>query len=92
MVQGDTLVQLKTPPTEGFDVVFIDPPFRKGLAQACIDGLNDQAWLNEDALVYVETEREHPPLNLPGHWLPLKEKQAGQVTYRLYRVERVEAK
>lgn len=51
VVQGDTLVQLKTPPTEGFDVVFIDPPFRKGLAQACIDGLNDQAWLNEDALV-----------------------------------------
>ncbi|QYJ82246.1 16S rRNA (guanine(966)-N(2))-methyltransferase RsmD [Shewanella aegiceratis] len=91
VVQGDTLVQLKTPPAEGFDVVFIDPPFRKGLAQACIDGLNDQAWLNEDALVYVETEREHPPLNLPARWLPLKEKQAGQVTYRLYRVERVEA-
>ncbi|MCG9712600.1 16S rRNA (guanine(966)-N(2))-methyltransferase RsmD [Shewanella insulae] len=91
VVQGDTLVQLKTPPAEGFDVVFIDPPFRKGLAQACIDGLNAQAWLNEDALVYVETEREHPLLNLPAGWLPLKEKQAGQVTYRLYRVERPEA-
>ncbi|MCG9748373.1 16S rRNA (guanine(966)-N(2))-methyltransferase RsmD [Shewanella sp. Isolate8] len=90
VVQGDTLVQLKTPPAEGFDVVFIDPPFRKGLAQACIDALVAQDWLNQDALVYVETEKEHPPLGLPSGWMPLKEKQAGQVTYRLYRVEHTE--
>ncbi|MCL1042545.1 16S rRNA (guanine(966)-N(2))-methyltransferase RsmD [Shewanella marisflavi] len=90
VVQGDTLAQLKTPPTEGFDIVFIDPPFRKGLAQACIDGLIAQCWLNDDALVYVETESEHPPLKLPSNWIPLKEKKAGQVTFRLFQVEKPE--
>lgn len=70
---------------KGFDIVFIDPPFRKGLAENCISALTAHQWLNPDALIYVETESELSQLAVPANWQQLKEKQAGQVCYRLFR-------
>jgi len=73
---------LKTPTSNKFDVVFIDPPFRQNLiSQTC--ELLESAWLTEQALVYVEMEAEGDQ-QLPSNWLLLKEKIAGQVAYRLY--------
>lgn len=72
---------------EGFDIVFIDPPFRKGLAENSIKALTAHNWLKPDALIYVETESELSALPVPADWSQLKEKTAGQVCYRLYRFE-----
>ena len=83
---GDTLQLLQRPADKGFDIVFIDPPFRKGLAAPTI-ALLQQGWLNDDALIYVEVETELHDLQVPAQWQPLKEKQAGQVSYRLYRYQ-----
>ncbi|BDM62891.1 ribosomal RNA small subunit methyltransferase D [Shewanella sp. NFH-SH190041] len=74
-------------PSEGFNLVFIDPPFRKGLAQNCINALIQHQWLKPNALIYVETETELTSLTVPVSWQPLKEKKAGQVCYRLFRYE-----
>ncbi|MGI2258451.1 16S rRNA (guanine(966)-N(2))-methyltransferase RsmD [Shewanella sp. GXUN23E] len=72
---------------KGFDIIFIDPPFRKGLADNCIRALTTYQWLNADALIYIETEAELQALPVPADWTQLKEKTAGQVCYRLYRYE-----
>ncbi|MCL2915207.1 16S rRNA (guanine(966)-N(2))-methyltransferase RsmD [Shewanella corallii] len=72
---------------EGFDIIFIDPPFRKGLAENSIKALAAHNWLKPDALIYVETESELQALPIPADWHQLKEKTAGQVCYRLYRFE-----
>lgn len=83
---GDTLALLKTPAKIPFNVIFIDPPFHQGLAQQCIQLLETHQWLSHDALIYLETETELGPLNIPQTWTALKEKTAGQVTYRLYQI------
>ena len=41
-----------------YSLVFVDPPFRKGLAQPCCEALEAQNWLTSDALIYVEVEKE----------------------------------
>ena len=84
VLNADTFVVLQRGCEQGFDVVFIDPPFRKGLAEKTIQLLDTQGWLNDGALIYVEIESELPQLAIPSRWHALKEKNAGQVSYRLY--------
>lgn len=67
-----------------FNLVFVDPPFRKNLAQRSCDLLENNQWLSEDALIYVEVETELSSFSQPDNWLLIKEKKAGQVFCRLY--------
>lgn len=67
-----------------FDLVFVDPPFRKNLAQSSCDLLENNQWLSDDALIYVEVESELSDFLAPNNWLLLKEKKSGQVFCRLY--------
>lgn len=67
-----------------FDLVFVDPPFRKNLAQSSCDLLENNQWLSQDALIYVEVEIELSNFSPPNNWLLIKEKKAGQVFCRLY--------
>jgi len=38
-----------------FDLAFLDPPYRKGLAERCLASLKDGGWLRPGAVVIVET-------------------------------------
>jgi len=73
---------LSTQERQPFDLVFIDPPFRQNLITQTCELLTD-GWLSEQALIYVEMEREANQ-QLPSNWQLLKEKISGQVAYRLY--------
>jgi len=74
------LAQAGTP----HDVVFVDPPFRKGLREETLTLLENNGWLAEEALIYVESEVENGLPPVPAHWDLHREKVAGQVAYRLY--------
>ncbi len=87
VVNADTLSVLQNGCVQGFDIVFIDPPFRKGLAEKTIQLLDTKDWLNDGALIYVEIESELTQLAIPANWQPLKDKTAGQVSYRLYQYQ-----
>jgi 16S rRNA (guanine966-N2)-methyltransferase len=67
-----------------FNLVFIDPPFRKNLAQTCCNLLENNQWLSPEALIYIEVESELTAFEKPSNWLLVKEKKAGQVACRLY--------
>ncbi len=41
-------------PNEPFGLVFLDPPYRKGLAERALVSLRDGGWLTAEALVIVE--------------------------------------
>lgn len=69
------------------DVVFIDPPFRKGLLEETLRLLDNNGWLADDALIYVESEVENGLPPVPANWTLHREKVAGQVAYRLYHRE-----
>ncbi len=66
------------------DIVFVDPPFRKGLLDETLNLLEKNGWLADDALIYVESEVENGMPSVPASWHLHREKVAGQVAYRLY--------
>lgn len=66
------------------DIVFVDPPFRKGLLDETLRLLEVNGWLADDALIYVESEVENGLPPVPVRWDLHREKVAGQVAYRLY--------
>ncbi len=71
-------------PADPFDVVFLDPPFRRNLLPACMQALQNGGWLAADAYVYIEAE-SNLELALPKNWLLTRSKRAGQVGYHLAR-------
>ena len=69
------------------NVVFVDPPFRKGLLEATLSLLENHGWLADVAWIYVESEVENGLPPVPTNWSLYREKIAGQVAYRLYQRE-----
>ncbi len=69
---------------EPYNIVFLDPPFRKGFLSKIAELLNNNAFLCNNALIYVEQEVELTT-ELPENWTLLKSKKAGQVSFNLYR-------
>ncbi len=84
VIQTDTLQLLRTTAATPYQLVFIDPPFRQGLAEPCCQLLEQYHWLADDALIYLETEKELALAALPANWQLRKEKIAGQLAYRLF--------
>ncbi|MCE7609702.1 16S rRNA (guanine(966)-N(2))-methyltransferase RsmD [Vibrio fluvialis] len=82
-INTDTLAYLNQP-GQGYDVVFIDPPFRQGLLQQTVQLLEQNGWLAPNAMIYIESEKELPLTELPECWQLYREKIAGQVCYRLF--------
>ena len=85
LVVGDALkfVQ-RVNQDEPYNIVFLDPPFRKGFLSQICSLLNKNAFLCNNALIYVEQEIENTA-EMPSNWTLLKSKTAGQVSYSLYR-------
>ena len=87
VINTDTLAYLAQKNNENpFDIIFIDPPFHHQFVPQILPLLQQNNWLAENALIYVETEKNHPPLPLAENWQIIKEKSAGMVTRRLIQV------
>ncbi len=67
-----------------YDLVFIDPPFRKGMVAPICALLEQRNLLQSQAMIYIETESELPLEGIPENWQLHREKTAGQVAYRLF--------
>ncbi|WP_448567760.1 16S rRNA (guanine(966)-N(2))-methyltransferase RsmD [Thalassotalea ganghwensis] len=86
VIQTNTLAYLSQPADQHYDIVFIDPPFRKQYVEQTCQLIN-AGWLAPDALIYVEMENEPCQWVAPNNWTLIKEKNAGQVSYRLYQYD-----
>ncbi len=82
-------VFLNKPPTEPFDVIFLDPPFDKGLLPEVIQRLAEPGWLSERAFVYVEQGVKEPELEVPLEWSLHRHSKAGQSRYCVYSINAV---
>jgi len=82
VVQADALSYLQRP-AHPFDIVFLDPPFRKDLIAECCQLLEQGGWLAAGAHIYLELEAELGEPLLPQGWLLSRSKVAGQVGYHL---------
>lgn len=70
-----------------FEVVFLDPPFRDHILGECAARLEQSRLLSPGALIYIESDRRDPPVQLPAHWRVTRQRIAGQVAFRLCRSE-----
>ena len=86
--QTDALTWLKKC-DEAFDVIFLDPPFNKGLLPNCIGLINENNLIAQNGWVYIESEADLSNLPIPKHWDLHREKKAGMVMLRLFRVGEV---
>lgn len=82
--QADALSWLAQP-AQPFDLVFLDPPFGKGLLAPVCSALEQNGWLTDEAWIYLEAEKDLVLTDIPSTWQLRKEKKAGQVVCRLYR-------
>jgi len=70
-----------------FDLIFLDPPFHKGLLNQSLSLLEDNELLKPDAMIYIESESNLSSLDIPINWTLHREKNSGQVTCSLYQRE-----
>lgn len=83
---GDAFNELKGLAGQPFDIVFVDPPFHKGLIAPTVSALVNHNLITSGSLVYMEHERELGTAPLPDNWIVIKEKQTQALTYNLIKV------
>lgn len=66
-----------------YDLVFLDPPYGKGLLEPLLSRLAAQPWLAAGGRVYLEQEAGAPLPPLPAGWTLARSARAGQVSYHL---------
>lgn len=52
---------------EAFDMVFLDPPYGKGLGEPALTGLLAGNWLKPGAVVVLERGSDEPEIETPGY-------------------------
>lgn len=67
-----------------FKLVFLDPPFEKGMLDSILNQIKSH--LSEDALVYVEQENVNSEVHFGEEWQVLKSKKTSRFYYSLIRL------
>jgi 16S rRNA (guanine966-N2)-methyltransferase len=82
-VIGDFILQ-NTIQNKKFDVVFVDPPFKKNLLLQTCELLESRDLLNAGAFIYLEFEKNSVDLTLlPKNWMIKKHKNTQTIEYLL---------
>lgn len=83
VIDGDAITWLDQCGPQSIDIVFIDPPFGKGLEVLVLERLATGDGLRNESLVYLETARDAPLLAAESGWEIIKEKLLGDVRMQL---------
>ena len=83
VITQNAINMVSTAAPKPFDLVFLDPPFGSDLLARVMPLLQDNAWLADDALIYVEQPSKQDPESTPC-WTLYKEGKAGHSRYTLY--------
>ena len=78
IVNKDALMYVEET-AEAFDIIFLDPPYRKGLLPKVLDQIVSRSLLNTDGIIYLEHESEEQFDWLNWDLEVLKQSNAGQV-------------
>jgi len=68
-----------------FDIVFLDPPFRKDFLNSVYNKFSKTKLLHEGSLIYVESEVGFEKNFMS--WKEIKKSKGGQTSYSLYKNE-----
>ncbi|BGI51214.1 MAG: 16S rRNA (guanine(966)-N(2))-methyltransferase [Arsenophonus endosymbiont of Ceratovacuna japonica] len=86
IINNNVLNYLTQQVTITYDIIFLDPPFRKNLLQQTILLLEQNGWLTKKCWIYIEAEVE--AINnltiLPTNWILYRKKITNNAIYCLY--------
>jgi 16S rRNA (guanine966-N2)-methyltransferase len=68
IVRTSALKFLSRPASSRFDIVFLDPPFSMSVLEECCKLLHSNGWLTDDAVVYLEQDKNQTLPELPEGW------------------------
>jgi len=85
VVPMDALRFTLFPPEGRFDLVFLDPPYGRGLARRTVEGLAAWSGLSREAVVVVEMSIREERLPLPEKWTLIKERGYGDTLVLILR-------
>jgi 16S rRNA (guanine966-N2)-methyltransferase len=71
-------------PARAYELVFLDPPYGKGLAGRAADALEEGGWLRPGARIYLESGVDEGEPTVPAGWREHRSGTCGEVAYRLY--------
>jgi 16S rRNA (guanine966-N2)-methyltransferase len=71
-------------PIAPFSIAFLDPPYRRGLAERALQGLAEGGWLAPAALALVEEATDHD-LDLPGGFERMEVRIYGETSLSILR-------
>jgi 16S rRNA (guanine966-N2)-methyltransferase len=80
-VHGQDGLEFASGDTQGYDIIFLDPPFQSDYLPKLLGILPNR--LNENGVVYVESGNA---ITAPPPWRVIKSGKAGQVRYQLLQV------
>lgn len=83
IVCGDVLKFLRREPSVPFQLVFIDPPYRRNYLSPAMEALACRPWLAPGAFISVEIERDAAAA-IPAFFEPIAERLLGQTRLRLF--------
>ena len=86
VICADCIAWLQNRRLQGFDVIFLDPPFGQGLLSAASSVIDKNNLLHPGGLVYTECEATEDGF-APDSWRLYKEKKTPRITSRLYRTK-----
>lgn len=79
----ETFLSAASNPAQTYDIVFIDPPFAAGLQNKIAESLVENQCLSDDALIYVESDRDQT-FSLPQDWQVYREQKTRRINYALF--------
>jgi len=85
VLHTDSLQWLSQPAKEAFDLIFVDPPFHKGLMQEAVDKLFTNGYITDQTWLYLEQEKQLDWPSLPEGWVGHREKATSQVRFGLFK-------
>jgi 16S rRNA (guanine(966)-N(2))-methyltransferase RsmD len=84
ILNSDSITYLKTC-SATFDLIFIDPPYNKGLSAKALEIISERKLLNPGGFISVETDETEPPLPDYDGLLCVKSKQYGRISLKIYK-------
>lgn len=83
VIQTDTMKYLKKK-GNAYDIIFLDPPFKKKILIKTAFLLEKNGWLKKKTIIYIETEKKTNIKKLPKNWILYKKKNNKKIYYYLY--------
>ncbi|WP_343154275.1 16S rRNA (guanine(966)-N(2))-methyltransferase RsmD [Buchnera aphidicola] len=82
IIHTNTLNWLKKP-RKSYDIIFIDPPYHKKLIEKTITLLEQNKWIKNQSIIYIETTKDQN-FSISDHFTLYKKKITSRISCYLY--------